>query len=63
MSVLSFINVIRNIKFYKRHQKLGEPVKDYIASLRALAHTCEFGLTLTEMLHNRFVMGLNNEKI
>ena len=42
---------------------MGEPVKDCVASLRALAHSCEFGSTLTEMLHDRFVMGLNNEKI
>ena len=25
-------------KFHKRHQKSGEPVKDYVASVRALVH-------------------------
>ena len=57
------ILIYERFKFYKRQQKAGEPVKDYIASLRALAHTCEFGTTLNEMLRDRFVMGLNNEKI
>ena len=55
------ILIYENFKFYKCHQKPGEPVKDYIASLRALAH--EFGSILTEMLHDRFVMGLDNKKI
>ena len=34
---------------------------DYIAGLKALAHTCDFGTTLTDMLRDRFVMGLTNE--
>ena len=34
---------------------------DYIAGLKALAHTCDFGTTLTDMLCDRFVMGLANE--
>ena len=57
------ILIYERFKFYKRHQKSGEPVNDYIASLMVLAHTCEFGSTLTVMLRDRFVMGLNNEKI
>ena len=55
--------IYEHSKFYKCYQKLGEPVEDYTASLRALDHTCEFDSTLTEMLLDRFVMGLNNEKI
>ena len=42
-------------------QKSGEPVVDYIVMLKALAHTCDFGTMLTDMLCDRFVMGLANE--
>ena len=48
-------------KFYSWSQKSGESVADYIAGLKALAHTCDFGTTLTDMLRDRFVMGLANE--
>ena len=57
------ILIYEQFKFYKCHQKSSEPVKDYFAPLRALALICEFGLSLTEMLCDRFVMELNNEKI
>ena len=55
--------IYERYKFYSRTQKSGESVKDFMAGLKALAHTCEFGATLSEMLRDRFVMGLASEKI
>ena len=55
------IVIYERYKFHSRSQKSGESVADYIAGLKALAHTCDFGTTLTDMLGDRFVMGLANE--
>lgn len=55
--------IYERYKFYSRAQKTGESVNDFVAAIKALAHTCEFGATLTEMLRDRFVMGLSNEKV
>ena len=41
--------------------KSGESVSDFLSALKTLAHTCNFGNTLTDMLRDRFVMGLANE--
>ena len=55
--------IYERYKFYSRAQKSGESVNDFVAALKALAHTCEFGSTLSEMLRDRFVMGLHSDKI
>ena len=55
------IVIYERYKFYSRPQNSGESVADYIAGLKALAHACDFGTTLTDMLRDRFVMGLANE--
>ena len=55
--------IYERYKFYSRAQKSGESVNGFVAALKALAHTCEFGATLSEMLRDRFVMGLASEKI
>ena len=55
--------IYERYKFYSRAQKSGESVNDFVAALKALAHTCEFGATLSEMLRDRFVMGLCNDKV
>ena len=49
-------------KFHSRSQKLSESVSDSFAALKELAHTCEFGATLNNMLRDRFVTGLSNDK-
>ena len=54
------IVVYERYKFYSRSQKSGESVSDFVAAIKALAHTCEFGTTLKDMLRDRFVMGLAN---
>ena len=55
--------IYERYKFYSRAQKNGESVNDFLAALKALAHTCEFGGTLSEMLRDRFVMGLSSDKV
>ena len=55
--------IYERFKFYSRSQKSGESVNDFVAALKALAHTCEFGATLSEMLRDRFVMGLANNQV
>ena len=54
------IVIYERFKFYSRSQKSGESVADFLAALKALAHTCNFGTTLSDMLRDRFVMGLSN---
>ena len=47
-------------KFHSRAQKPNESVADFVAALKELAHACQFGTTLDEMLRDRFVTGLAN---
>ena len=50
--------------FYKRDRRNGESIKDYIAELRKLSEHCNFASTqLEENLRDKFVCGLNDEKI
>lgn len=53
--------IYESFKFYSRAQRSGESLADFVASLKALAHTCDFGNPLTDLLRDRFVMGLSNE--
>ncbi|KAL5475945.1 hypothetical protein EMCRGX_G025825 [Ephydatia muelleri] len=43
------------------NQEQSESVLDYIAELRRLSATCDFGGYLNEVLRDRFVCGLSNE--
>ena len=56
------ILIYESFKFYLRSQKSGESIADFVAALKALAHTCSFNTTLNDMLRDRFVMGLSNDK-
>lgn len=55
------IIIYERFKFYSRSQGDRESVSSFVAALKSLASTCDFGNTLEEMLRDRFVMGLNNE--
>ena len=55
------IQIYERFKFYSRNKKSGESIADFVAGIKALAHTCNFGDQLTDMLRDRFVMGLSNE--
>ena len=49
--------------FNSRCQKSGESINDYVHALKALASNCEFGTFLNDMLRDRLVVGLKNQKI
>ena len=49
--------------FYKRDRRNGETVKDYVAALRKLSEHCNFAEKLEDHLRDRFVCGLNDEKV
>ena len=56
------ILIYERYKFHSRAQKPNESVADFVAALKELAHTCQFGTTLNETLRDRFVTGLSNAK-
>lgn len=55
--------IISRFKFNSRIRKTDETVADYTAELRHLTEHCKFGATLSEMLRDRLVCGINNEPI
>ncbi|XP_049275985.1 uncharacterized protein K02A2.6-like [Rhipicephalus sanguineus] len=50
-------------KFYRRTQSEGESLPEYVAELRKLAQSCQFGANLDEALRDRFVCGLLREDV
>ncbi|KAH9379181.1 hypothetical protein HPB48_015370 [Haemaphysalis longicornis] len=50
-------------KFHRRCQREGESISNFVAELRKLSQTCEFGSALYESLRDRFVCGLLREDI
>ena len=54
------IIVFERYKFYNRKQNNGESIADYVAGLKACAHTCDFGNSLNEMLRDRLVCGIQD---
>ena len=57
------ITIAERFRFYKRQQRQGESMADYVAELRRLATTCEFGAFLDDALRDKFVCGLQKENI
>ena len=57
------IKIAKRFRFYKRQQEPSEKMADYIAELRRLATTCEFGTFLDEALRDKFVCGLYIKKV
>ena len=55
------IKIAERYRFYKRNQQPSETVTTYLAELRRLASTCEFGEFLNEALCDRLVCGLREE--
>ena len=49
--------------FNRRNQLPGESVADFIAELRRLASSCNFGAFLSDALRDRFVCGLRSEAV
>ncbi len=55
--------IVQRFKFNSRSREEGETVLDYVAVLRKLAHDCNYGEKLTEMLRDRLVCGINDDRI
>jgi hypothetical protein len=51
------------LKFSKAIQEPGESVSAFIIKLKMLAQTCEFKQFLNDALTDRFIVGLNDDKI
>ncbi len=57
------LTIAERFRFYKRDQKAGESIADYLEVIKRLAETCDFGDFLAIALRDKFVCGLNNEQI
>ena len=55
------IVVFERFKFYNRSQGADKSIADFVAGLKACAHTCQFGNALKEMLRDRLICGIRNE--
>ena len=54
------IVIAERFKFYKRQQKEGESIANYLAELRRLAKDCEFADSLNTALSDQLVCGLRH---
>ena len=54
---------VERFKFHSRNRKDGEGVRTYVAALCKLSEHCNYGETLPEMLRDRLVCGINNDKM
>ena len=57
--------IVQRFKFHSRSRKEieGESIAAYVAELRSLAEHCNFGDTLSIMLRDRLVCGVNIDKV
>ena len=55
--------IVQRWKFNSRNRKPEESIIEYVADLRKLAQDCNYGDTLTVMLRDRLVCGVNDDKI
>ena len=56
------VEIAERFKFFKRTQGISEGTNDFMAALRRLAKTCNFGQYLDSALRDQFVCGLRDEK-
>ena len=52
------IVIAERFKFHKAEQQESESIRDFLARLKKLAETCEFGGYREEAIRDRFVCGL-----
>lgn len=53
--------IVQRFRFNSRVRQPNEAVSEFVAQLRKLAQDCNYGTTLTEMLRDRLVCGINDE--
>ena len=54
--------MVQRLRFNSRVRHTGESVAEFVSALRALSEFCEYGQTLNEMLRNRLVCGIDDER-
>ena len=57
------IVVAERFRFYQRSQRTDESIADFIADLRCLSISCDFGEFLDQALRDRFVCGVRSESL
>lgn len=55
------ILIAERFHFYRRNQRSGESIAEYLACLRRMASRCKFGAFLSEALRDRLVCGMASE--
>ena len=55
--------IAERYKFHKRDRKPDESVSTYVAVLRKMSEHCGFGDRLNEQLRDRFVCGINSQRV
>ena len=53
---------VQRFQFHSRSRKPGESVATYVSELKKLSEYCEFGTSLDEMLRDRLVCGIGDER-
>lgn len=48
--------VVDRYKFYRRDQRPGEGISDFVVELKRMAATCNFGTFLEEAIRDRFIV-------
>ena len=55
--------IIQRFNFHSGGRRRGENISTYVAELRKLSEHCNFGTTLNDMLRNRLVCGVGDQRI
>ena len=55
--------IVQRYKFHTRIRKPEESTTQFVAELRALAQYCNFGASLTDLLRDRIVCGINDDHV
>ena len=55
--------IVRIYKFHTRTRQPSETTTQFVAELRALAQYCNFGASLTDLLRDRIVCGINDDQV
>ena len=55
--------IVQRCKFYSRNRQSAERIPVYFSELRALAEQCEFADYLDTALRDRFIAGINDDRL
>ena len=55
--------IVERFKFHSRSGLKGENVAEFVAGLRRLSEHCKFGTTLEDVLRDRLVCGISDDRI